>query len=37
MTRLSSRMSYREAQEELELMWKVSASKGGMRNVTLRH
>lgn len=30
-------MSYREAQEELALMWKVSASKGGLRDVTLRH
>lgn len=37
MTRLSSRMSYREAQEELDLMWKVPASKGGLRDVTLRH
>lgn len=37
MTRLSSRMSYREAQEELELMWKVSVSTGGLRDVTLRH
>lgn len=37
MTRLSSRMSYREAQEELELMWKVTVSTGGVRDVTLRH
>lgn len=37
MTRLSSRMSYREAQEELALMWKVMVSTGGLRDVTLRH
>jgi len=36
-TRLSSRMSYREAQEELQLLWQVKASIGGLRDVTLRH
>jgi hypothetical protein len=36
-TRLSSRMSYREAHEELEHLWKVRVSKGGMREVTMRH
>jgi hypothetical protein len=36
-TRLSSRMSYREAHQELELLWKVKISKGGMRDVTMRH
>ena len=36
-TRLSSRMSYREAHQELELLWKVKISKGGMREVTMRH
>jgi hypothetical protein len=36
-TRLSSRMSYREAHQELELLWKVKVSKGGMRDVTMRH
>ena len=37
MTRLSSRMSYREAHQELELLWKVKVSKGGLRDVTMRH
>ena len=36
-TRLSSRMSYREAHQELELLWKVKISKGGLRDVTMRH
>ena len=36
-TRLSSRMSYREAREELGLLWQVELSKSGMRHVTLRH
>lgn len=36
-TRLSSRMSYREAHQELELLWKVQVSKGGMRDVAMRH
>ena len=30
-------MSYREAHQELELLWKVKVSKGGMRDVTMRH
>ena len=30
-------MSYREAHQELELLWKVKISKGGMRDVTMRH
>ena len=37
MTRLSSRMTYREAQEELGLLWKVEISKSGLQYVTLRH
>lgn len=37
MTRLSSRMSYREAHQELALLWKVEVSKGGLRDVTMRH
>lgn len=36
-TRLSSRMSYREAHQELELLWKVVISQGSMRQVTMRH
>jgi hypothetical protein len=36
-TRLSSRMSYREAQQELALLWKVGVSEGSMRQVTMRH
>lgn len=36
-TRLSSRMSYREAHQELGLLWKVELSKGSMREVTMRH
>ena len=37
MTRLSSRMTYREAQEELGLLWKVKISKGGLQHITMRH
>ena len=37
MTRLSSRITYREAQEELNLLWKVKVSKGGLQHVTMRH
>jgi len=36
-TRLSSRMSYREVRQELELLWKVGISQGSMREVTMRH
>jgi len=36
-TRLSSRMTYGEALEELGLLWKVEISKGGMRHVTMCH
>lgn len=36
-TRLSSRMSYREAHQELRLLWKVVVSQGSMREVTMRH
>jgi len=36
-TRLSSRMSYREAHQELELLWKVVVSQGSMQQVTMRH
>ncbi len=37
MTRLSSRMTYGEAQEELGLLWKVEISKSGLQHVTMRH
>ena len=37
MTRLSSRMTYREAQQELGLLWKVAISKSGLQHVTMRH
>lgn len=37
MTRLGSRLSYGEAQEELELMWKVKVSKSSLQYVTMRH
>lgn len=37
MTRLGSRMSYEEAQEELALLWKVGPSRSTVRQVTLRH
>ena len=30
-------MTYREAQEELELLWKVTISKGCLQQVTMRH
>lgn len=30
-------MSYREAEQELYLLWKVAVSTGGLRDVTLRH
>lgn len=30
-------MSYREAQEELQLLWKVKVSVGSMQRVTMRH
>jgi hypothetical protein len=30
-------MSYREAHEELELLWKVTISQGSMQHVTMRH
>lgn len=36
-TRLGSRLSYGEAQEELVLLWKVAVSESGTRQVTLRH
>jgi len=36
-TRLSSRMSYRESHQELALLWKVEISQGSMRQVTMRH
>jgi hypothetical protein len=36
-TRLSSRLSYCEAREELGLLWKVVVSKGSMQQVTIRH
>lgn len=37
LTRLSSRMSYREAHQELGLMWKVEISQGSMQHLTMRH
>lgn len=36
-TRLGSRMSYREAGEELGYLWKVKISNGGLRHVTMRY
>lgn len=36
-TRLGSRLSFGEAKEELELMWGIEISKGGVRAITLRH
>ena len=36
-TRLSSRLSYREAHEELLLLWKVKVSRSSMQQVTMRH
>lgn len=30
-------MSYREAQEEVGLLWQVQVSKGGVREITMRH
>lgn len=30
-------MTYREAQEELGLLWKVEISKSGLQHVTMRH
>ena len=36
-TRLGSRMPYREAQEELRLMWKVDISESSVRHVTMRY
>lgn len=36
-TRLGSRMPYREAREELRLMWKVDISESSVRHVTMRH
>lgn len=37
MTRLGSRLSYGEAQEELQLMWGLTVSCGAIRDATLRH
>jgi hypothetical protein len=36
-TRLGSRMPYREAQEELALLWKVEMSTSSVRHITMRH
>lgn len=36
-TRLGSRMPYREAQEELALLWKVEVSISSVRHITMRH
>ncbi len=36
-TRLSSRLSYGEAHEELGLLWKVQISRSSLRQVTMRH
>jgi hypothetical protein len=36
-TRLSSRLSYGEAHEELGFLWKVQISRSSLRQVTLRH
>ena len=37
MTRLGSRLSYREAQEELALLWQVDISESSVRQITLRY
>lgn len=36
-TRLGSRLPYREAQEELALLWKVEISASSVRHITMRH
>lgn len=36
-TRLGSRLSYGEAQEELEMLWGVTISKTSVRNTTMRY
>ena len=36
-TRLGSRLSYREAQEELALLWQVDMSESSVRQITLRY
>jgi hypothetical protein len=36
-TRLGSRLSFEEAREELELLWGLEISTGGVRHITLRH
>lgn len=36
-TRLGSRLSFGEAREELELLWGIQISTGGVRAITLRH
>ena len=36
-TRLGSRMTYGEAQEELQLMWGIDVSKATVCNITMRH
>jgi hypothetical protein len=37
MTRLGSRLPYREAQEELKMMWQLTVSSGTIRRATLRY
>jgi hypothetical protein len=37
LTRLGSRLTYGEAQEELRLMWKVKVSKSSVRQLTVKH
>lgn len=36
-TRLGSRMPYREAREELALLWKVDICQSSIRQLTMRH
>ena len=36
-TRLGSRLNYREAQAELAMMWKVDISESCLRQITMRH
>lgn len=36
-TRLGSRLPYREAQEELAFMWQVAISQSSVRQITMRH
>ena len=37
LTRLGRRLAYREAQEEVALLWKVEISDSSVRHITMRH